>query len=124
MHLGYHETVHVHHLAFRTPNVAALRSFYERVLGLSCVRESESGSVWMALGPAVLMIERRGAQEPAVPPGSMDFFAFAVNAAEKAHIRTTLAAQHVALEHETAHTLYFRDPDGRRIGVSDYSLPV
>jgi catechol-2,3-dioxygenase len=122
MQVSYHGTVHIHHLAFRTRNVAVLRTFYERVLGLTCIRESENGSAWMALGAAVLMLEAAVAQEPLVPVGSMEFVAFSVNAEQKARIRETLAANRIPLEHETANTLYFRDPDGRRIGVSDYAV--
>ncbi|MGK0362643.1 MAG: hypothetical protein ACI9U2_004964 [Bradymonadia bacterium] len=30
----------------------------------------------------------------------------------------------VAIESETEHTTYFRDPDGRRVGVSNYTFDV
>ena len=61
------------------------------------------------------MLEPAGPGEPAVPRGTMDLVAFAVDDKE------TLRAR-VDVEAETAHTLYFRDPDGRRVALSDYRL--
>jgi catechol 2,3-dioxygenase-like lactoylglutathione lyase family enzyme len=122
MKLAYHETVRIHHLAFRSTHVPTTKDFYERVLGMKTLRTTEQGSVWLATGDAVLMIEARGQSEPEIPAGSMEFTGFAVDALAKAHVRHALATSGVAIEHETEHTVYFRDPDGRRIGVSDYPL--
>ncbi len=69
------------------------------------------------------MIEAAGPDEPAVPPGSLELVAFAIDEDEKPAWRARLAARGVVLEAETAFTLYFRDPDGRRVGVSHYPLP-
>jgi catechol 2,3-dioxygenase-like lactoylglutathione lyase family enzyme len=114
--------VRIHHVALRTPDVARLERFYAGALGLSVVRRDDArGSVWLALGPAadpggaVLMLERAEPGEPAVPAGSHELVAFAVD--DLAPWRSR-----VAVEAETAHTLYFRDPDGRRVGLSTYPL--
>ena len=104
----------IHHVALRTPDVARLERFYAGVLGLPVVRRDEArGSVWLDAGGVTIMIEAAAAGEPQVPAGSMELVAFAVDDREAWRAR-------VAPEAETAHTLYFRDPDGRRVAVSDY----
>lgn len=106
----------IHHVALRTTDVARLERFYVGVLGLSPARRDDArGSVWLDAGGAVIMLEPAGPGEPAVPRGTMDLVAFAVDDKETWRAR-------VAVEAETAHTLYFRDPDGRRVALSDYRL--
>jgi catechol 2,3-dioxygenase-like lactoylglutathione lyase family enzyme len=110
--------VRIHHVALRTRDLPRLEQFYAGVLGLRVVRrDDERGSVWLALdaGGAVLMLERAGADEPEVPAGTRDLVAFAVDDKEAWRRR-------VAVEAETEHTLYFRDPDGRRVAVSSYAF--
>ena len=66
------------------------------------------------------MLERAGDEEPGVGAGSKELVAFAIEEADAARWRRTLAARDVAIEQETAFTIYFRDPDGRRIALSHY----
>jgi catechol 2,3-dioxygenase-like lactoylglutathione lyase family enzyme len=100
----------------RTADVARLESFYTGVLGLAVVkRDVARGSVWLAAGEAVLMIEQAGQTEPPIPPGTRELVAFAVPDIEDWRGK-------LSVEAETAHTLYFRDPDGRRVAVSDYAF--
>jgi catechol 2,3-dioxygenase-like lactoylglutathione lyase family enzyme len=111
--------VRIHHVALRTQDVERLRAFYEDVLGLRVLRRDEArGSVWLDADGAVVMIERAEAGEPRVPGGSMELVAFAVEDKEAWRVRLGAGA----VEAETGHTLYFRDPDGRRVAVSDYPL--
>jgi catechol 2,3-dioxygenase-like lactoylglutathione lyase family enzyme len=108
--------VRIHHVALRTRDLARLEQFYATVLGLRVVRRDDArGSVWLDVGGTVLMLERAGENEPDVPAGTMDLVAFAVDDTETWRGR-------VALEAETEHTLYFRDPDGRRVAVSSYAF--
>jgi catechol 2,3-dioxygenase-like lactoylglutathione lyase family enzyme len=109
----------VHHLAFRTDDVERLAAFYTSVLGLA-VRRRGDGRIWLAAGETILMLERREPSEPAVPAGSMELVAFAKAPAELPPFERHLAAVGVAIEARTAFTLYFRDPDGRRMAVSCY----
>jgi catechol-2,3-dioxygenase len=98
----------------RTRDVARLERFYAGQLGLPVLRRDEArGSVWLDAGGTVLMLERAEAGEPPVAPGSKELLAFAVEDKEPWRAR-------VAVEAETAHTLYFRDPDGRSVAVSSY----
>ncbi|MGH7293617.1 MAG: VOC family protein [Polyangiaceae bacterium] len=107
----------IHHVALRTHDVARLERFYAGLLGLAVLRRDEArGSVWLDAAGAVVMIERALPGEPAIPAGSMELVAFAVEDREAWRARIP------AVEAETAHTLYFRDPDGRRVAASDYPL--
>lgn len=112
----------VHHLAFRTADVAALAAFYRDVLGLEVVREALPRSLWLGLGgDAVLMIEAREAGEAAVPAGTMEMVALRVDDEERARVRERALALGIH-DGETAFTVYLRDPDGRRVGVSTYDF--
>ena len=113
----------VHHLAFRTHDVDALVAFLVELLGLPEVKDARPRSVWLGLSDgSVVMVERAEDGEPGIPPGSLELAAFEVEADEKARIREE-ACRRGCFDGETAHTVYLRAPDGRRIGVSTYPLP-
>jgi glyoxylase I family protein len=100
----------------RTPDLPRLERFYVETLGLRVLRrDDERGSVWLDAGGTVLMLERATPHEPAIPAGTLELVAFGVDDKEAWRAR-------LAVEGETAHTLYFRDPDGRRVAVSDVDL--
>jgi catechol 2,3-dioxygenase-like lactoylglutathione lyase family enzyme len=112
-----------HHVALRSADVARLERFYVGVLGLRVVRrDAVRGHVWLGVGGGVLMLEVAGAGEPSVAAGTRELIAFAV--ADCDPWRSRLDGAAIAIEEETVHTLYFRDPDGRRVAVSSYPLPV
>ena len=106
----------VHHVAFRTDDLGALERFYATVLGLVVIRRNEGRSIWLDAGGAILMLEKRDDGEPSVPAGSKDLVAFAVSKS----VMDRLSAERIPIEARTAYTLYVRDPDGRRIGLSSY----
>lgn len=115
----------LHHLALRTPDVVRTAAFYRDVMGLPertrpLLEGGAPCSVWLDAGAVVLMIELAAPGEPAPAPGSLELVAFAIGAGERGGWRERFAAAGVAIEAETAHTLYVRDPDGRRVGVSSY----
>jgi catechol 2,3-dioxygenase-like lactoylglutathione lyase family enzyme len=106
--------VQIHHVAFRTPDLPRLERYYVGALGFAVVLRNEArSSVWLEAGGAVLMLESAEPGEPAIPSGSRELLAFAVDDKEAWRDRVTVDA-------ETPHTLYFRDPDGRRLAVSSY----
>ena len=112
----------LHHLALRTGDVERIAAFYRELLRLEIVHDARPTSVWLGLADgSVIMIEARGEREPPVPAGSLELVAFRVAAAEKDQIRD-LARARGCFDGETAHTVYFRDPDGRRVGVSTHPL--
>ncbi len=103
----------------RTADLPRLERFYAGLLGLRVLRRDDArGSIWLDAGGAVLMLERASPEEPGVPPGGRELLAFAL---DDAGARDAWRSR-VAVEAETEHTLYFRDPDGRRIALSTYPL--
>jgi hypothetical protein len=78
--------------------------------------------VWLGAEGAIVMIEPASPGERVVWPGEAteELVAFAILPGERAAARARLARHDVAIEAETPFTLYFRDPDGRRVGLSHY----
>jgi catechol 2,3-dioxygenase-like lactoylglutathione lyase family enzyme len=112
----------LHHLAFRTSDVASLAAFYRDVFGFDVVRESLPASLWLGLGgDAVLMIEARADGESPPAAGSMELVALRADESVRARIREK-ALERDCFDGETRSTVYLRDPDGRRVGVSTYDL--
>jgi len=112
----------LHHIAIRASDVEAMQEFYASMLGLEIVRDQRPRSVWLGLADgAVLMIEARDAGEPAVVAGSRELVAFRASPASKAAVRER-ALRAGCFDGETEHTVYLRDPEGRRLGVSTYPL--
>lgn len=112
----------IHHLALRTRDVEQLVTFYREWFELQVARDRRPRSVWLALGAsAVLMIERAEPSEPSPDPSSLELLAFAISDAQRPLLRERLRRAQL-LEAETEYTLYFRDPDGRRVAASCYPL--
>ena len=109
----------IHHLALRTDDLAALERFYAGILGLAITRKSPH-SIWLDAAGTILMLEQRDTAEPRIDPATKELFAFTVTPAEREQLATTLGDR---IEARTDFTLYFRDPDGRRVGVSSYPDP-
>ena len=121
--MGYHPRVsmRIHHVALRVDDCERAAAFYSRVLGLSEHRRLfESGAlraIWLEADGALLMLERalRGS---VAETGSAHLLAFAIE--DLGEWERRLAAAGVAVEDRTASTLYLRDPDGHRVGLSNY----
>jgi len=109
----------IHHLALRTRDLPRLRAFYAEVLGLRVTKEGDE-QVWVDAGGAIVMLERAEEAEPFVPLGTKELVAFAIAPSEVRGIEAKLASSGVAIEARTPFTLYVRDPDGRRVGLSHY----
>lgn len=110
----------VHHLAFRTADVPRLEHFYANVLGLAVLRRDELRSVWLDAAGTIVMLERWDGTEPAPDRTSKELVCFAIAPEQHAAVHARLVSEGIAIEARTACTLYFRDPDGRRVGVSSY----
>jgi catechol 2,3-dioxygenase-like lactoylglutathione lyase family enzyme len=114
----------LHHLALRVADCDRSLAFYSGLLGLREVRRLEEGglvrAVWVAAGETVIMLERvlRGAGPDT---GSGHVLAFAVDDLEAWPSR--LAAASIPIDDRTPQTLFIRDPDGHRVGLSVYAFP-
>lgn len=129
--------VGIHHVAVQTRDLGASERFYEGVLGLAVVArhffdDGRERSVWLdAGGGTLLMLER--ASPTARPPGEEPFVsshagwhvvALGIQAAERAQWEARLEHARVDVVHRSAFTLYVRDPDGNRVGLSHYPNAV
>jgi catechol 2,3-dioxygenase-like lactoylglutathione lyase family enzyme len=112
--------VRIHHLALRTPDLERLKRFYVDVLGLKLAKEEAGRSAWLDADGVFVMLEQARSGEPAIPQGARDLVAFAIPMKKRAEYRERLEWHGIAIEDESAYTLYFRDPDGRRVGLSHY----
>jgi glyoxylase I family protein len=118
-----------HHLAVQCADLASCERFYRDVLGLPVLRRwpAEGGgdrSVWLGVGDGFLALERASAaNEPSFwrdGRAGMHLAAFRIGREERAVWETRLAALGVPVVHRTRWTLYLRDPEGNRIGLTHY----
>jgi glyoxylase I family protein len=125
----------LHHLAIQVADLPACERFYREVLGLAVLRRWPDGSggdrsVWLSLGgegggEAFLALERVGSA-PTVEPGwssdrpGLHLVALRIPRDERAAWVARLAARGVGLSHQTRFTLYVRDPEGNRVGLSHW----
>lgn len=125
------QTRGIHHLAIKAHDPRALARFYASVLGLAelSVQVDERGTraVWLRSATAILMFERAEAQDPAgrptpaeaAPPG-LHLLALAIAPEERPAWRRHLERHGVPVVDETRYTLYLRDPEGNRVGLSSW----
>lgn len=115
----------IHHIALRVTDLERSRRFYHDVLGLELVtpeeQRSPSRSLWLRAGDVVLMLEPelrgRGAEK-----GSGHVLSFAVEELEELEARLLCAG--VSVDDRTEKTLFVRDPDGHRVGLSSFAFPA
>jgi catechol 2,3-dioxygenase-like lactoylglutathione lyase family enzyme len=111
----------IHHLALRVADLERSRAFYADLLELAVRRRGEDAeelrSIWLDAGPVVLMLERELRGKGAAA-GSGHLLALA--ATDLGGWEERLRAAGVVVEDRTEHTLYFRDPDGHRVALSDF----
>jgi catechol 2,3-dioxygenase-like lactoylglutathione lyase family enzyme len=120
----------LHHVALGASDPGLVAAFYRDRLGLREVaRHHEPGgrlrSVWLDLGGPVLMIEATAEPPRPVRGVGAGPFLLALGCApgERDALERSLAGAGVVVESRTAHTIYFRDPEGNRVGLSSYPAP-
>jgi hypothetical protein len=111
-----------HHLALRSTDVPALARWYREMFDLIEARDLMPRSIWLGLAhDSMLMIEAREPGEPAPSASSMEMFAMRVTPSLRDVIKQR-AMVRGCYDGETEHTVYVRDPEGRRVGVSTFDL--
>lgn len=120
----------LHHLAIQCADLAACERFYVEVLGLPVQRRwpAQGGgdrSVWLGLGgDAFLALERAADPPPPSPwsaPGAgLHLVALRIEPGERGAWEQRLFAAGVPVVHRTRWTIYLRDPEGNRIGLSHH----
>lgn len=124
----------IHHVAVQVRDLAAAERFYAGVLGLTVLKrwpeaDGSLRALWVdAGGGAFLALEK--AAPDARPAGDGRPFkdghagwhlvALRIEAEERAAWRNRLTEAGVGVESESAWTLYVRDPDGNRVGLSHH----
>jgi hypothetical protein len=123
----------VHHVAIKVQDMARAERFYVQTLGLTVLRRwtapdgQGERSLWLDLGGgAFLALERSSNDGDALvadDPG-LHLLALRIERAERAAWIERLAKAGAPVYHQTAFTIYCRDPEGNRIGLSHWPDPV
>jgi catechol 2,3-dioxygenase-like lactoylglutathione lyase family enzyme len=118
-----------HHLAIQCADLAACERFYCDVLGLPVMKRwpaADGGerSLWLSLGDGFIALERASDPAAAGPwhegRAGLHLLALRIDASRRAEWEARLAARGVPVVHRTAFTVYVRDPEGNRVGLSHY----
>jgi catechol 2,3-dioxygenase-like lactoylglutathione lyase family enzyme len=121
-----------HHLAIQVKDLAAAEHFYVDVLGLKVTKRwpSEDGrserSIWLSVGSGdeFLALEACDADRPPTPfrdpHGGLHLLALRIEVQDRDFWEKRLAAKGVEIVHRTRWTIYVRDPEGNRLGLSHF----
>jgi len=118
-----------HHVALRCADLERCERFYRDLLGLTVAHRwpTEDGrdrSVWLGVGDGFLMLERAGGSPGIEPWGStragLHLVALRIAPEARATVEARLAVAGVEVVHRSRWTIYVRDPEGNRVGLSHY----
>jgi glyoxylase I family protein len=119
----------IHHLAVKVADLAAAERFYASVLGLPVLRRWPAAdgqgerSLWLDLGGGAFLALERAASAAAPKledaPG-LHLIALGIARGERDAWAAHLAAAGHPVYQQTDHTLYARDPEGNRVGLSHW----
>jgi catechol 2,3-dioxygenase-like lactoylglutathione lyase family enzyme len=122
-----------HHLAIQVKDLARAEAFYIEVLGLKLVRrwpyeDGRAGerSLWLSVGSGEEFIALEACDVDRLPTpfrdphGGLHVLALRIPARDRTRWERHLQEKSVEVVHRTRWTIYFRDPEGNRIGLSHY----
>jgi glyoxylase I family protein len=124
----------LHHLAIQVLDLPATEAFYRDVLGLRVLRrwpapDGQPGerSVWLDTGDGSFLALERVTGEPTATedpsrahrPG-LHLVALRIDRGARASLEDRLVRAGVPVASRTAFTLYVRDPEGNRVGLSHW----
>lgn len=119
----------IHHLALKVVNVEGVTAFYRDVLGLAEQQrhfrpDGSLRSIWLTVpGAGFLAVESHEHDTKPDPSAELPGWylpAFTVAVQERRRIEAELEQRGVDIVHRTKWTLYFRDPEGNRVGLSHH----
>ena len=119
----------VHHVAVKVADLRRAEAFYVTVLGLPVLKRWSASdgkverSLWLDMGEgAFLAIERAdgNADVKAEGESGLHLLALAISRNEREVWQARLAQAGFPVYHRTDYTLYVRDPEGNRIGLSHW----
>ena len=130
----------IHHTAIKVLDLEAAERFYVGLLGLRLVRrwprDAAAGggdrSLWVDCGDGSFVALERAtagaaadadARASASDAPGHHMIAFRIARDERPAWEARLAEAGVEVTHRTAFTLYFRDPEGNRLGLSHHPEP-
>jgi catechol 2,3-dioxygenase-like lactoylglutathione lyase family enzyme len=123
----------VHHVAIKVQDLARAERFFVQTLGLGVLRRwpapdgQGERSLWLDLGAgAFLALEKSSNQgeAPAADGPGLHLLALRIERAERQAWIERLASAGVPVYDQTAFTIYCKDPEGNRIGLSHWPDPV
>jgi catechol 2,3-dioxygenase-like lactoylglutathione lyase family enzyme len=122
-----------HHIAIKVADLVGAEAFYSGLLGLRVQRRWPSAdgqgerSLWLDLGAGTfLALEKAGPAAANVGTGKeedapgMHLLALTIALDQREAWAMKLTQAGHPIYHQTAHTLYVRDPEGNRIGLSHW----
>ena len=122
-----------HHLAIQVKDLAGAVRFYSEVLGLKVARrwphdDGRPGerSVWLSVGQGEEFIALEACDVDRLPTpfrdphGGLHLLALRIPAQDRGAWERRLNELAIEIVHRTRWTLYLRDPEGNRIGLSHY----
>jgi glyoxylase I family protein len=119
---------HIHHVAVKVADLSRAEAFYAGVVGLPVLRrwplpDGGERSLWLDLGAgAFLALERadRVAAEKAEEAPGIHLIALHIASSERESWIAKLAQAGHPVYQQTEYTIYARDPEGNRIGLSHW----
>lgn len=119
-----------HHLAIQVRDLELVASFYKGVIGLpeQARHHREDGTlraIWLSLPDGTFLALEACTGEPARDAfrhsaAGFHLLALRIRREDRSAIERELADQGVPIVHRTRWTVYLRDPEGNRVGLSHH----
>ena len=121
----------VHHVAIKVRDLARAEKFFVQTLGLAVLQRwpAQEGqgerSIWLDLGAgAFLALEKSSSEAFIADDPGLHLLALRIERAERPAWIERLAKAGVPVYDQTTFTIYCRDPEGNRIGLSHWPDPA
>ena len=113
----------LHHLAFRCNDYQRVSLFYKNLFKLKEIFSQQEYSVWLkGSDDLVFMFEKAAPEEARPESNNHELICFYAKTNEKKAMIDELKSQNIEIESQTEKTIYFRDPENRKIGISDFNF--